>query len=275
MTREFTAQGSPVEVLEAIDARTREAAAAGRLQTRWGCTMALCVVLAFISPIGIKEVGVAGWALLALALAIVTWGIVMQVRLAKRRFDDRKLGLASRVLAVLAEDLPRKSKCGVTVRDPGLALEGEPERDTTGFYPVKTEKWRGEWLELRGKLVDGSAFSFVIESTQWKKMKYKKGSWRVKRTRWLEELCIALQPDAEAHPTPGDIAGLAGTSTAEGMLVSRAVPPTPPTGKLTVAAEKSALLVPEDVLGLFAHVYSRLTAAGPQAGPEVAPNAPA
>jgi len=200
-----------------------------------------------------------------MALAALIHCIVMYSREARLNFEDRKITSAAAFMAVLAQDVPRKGKCQITVTDGNLRLV---DRRKTGniLVPRRVDTLQGNWLDVRTDLADGNDLVVTVERTEHRKFKYKKGSWRSRGTRIAEEIHVKVRLNPVAYPNHAalDPTGMMTAPTGADLTVRRAriLPGPRPTLAVDLVANGNAQ--PELLLSAVSLAYQLLAPARPQ-----------
>jgi len=273
MALDLAAQGTVPELIDHLAQTVAQDAVAERAKKRsgWGIFLSLLVGIAGLAALPRPANFVIG----ALALAGFVACIARYSRQSRADYEDRKLEVATRLLQVLGQDIPRKETCNLLVRD-------------GSFQPIDRQDMGGRrkeadaltWLELKAELHDGTSLGVAIEQTERRLLKLKPGKgWRQKRCAVQETITLKLRLDAEHYPTVPDFAALLGTQTEGGLTVSRVRMPSAESPAIAIEAEGPIGALPaqmyragntgfhtgpdprlsaEHVLGLMAHVWTQL-----------------
>ncbi|HQK94451.1 MAG TPA: hypothetical protein PLD23_13145 [Armatimonadota bacterium] len=273
MALDLTAEGTVTELVDHLAQVEAGDAMAERAKKRSGWGIFLCIL-----------VGIAGLAVLpqpanlvvgALALAGFVACIVWYLRQSRVDYEDRKLDVARQLLQVLGQDIPRKAKCHLVIRDGAFT---PLEREELGGRRKEADTQR--WLELRGGLHDGTAFGIAIDQTERRLLKLKPGKgWRQKRCAVQETVTLKLRLDAGCYPAAPSLGALVGSQVEGGLTVSRVRMPSAESPALSIEAEgpigalaaqvyragntgfhqgPDPRLSAAHVLGLMAHVWTHL-----------------
>lgn len=273
MALDLAAEGTVTELVDHLARVASADTVAERAKKRSGWGIFLCIL-----------VGIAGLAALpqplnfvvgALALAGFVACTVRYSRQSRADYEDRKLEVARQLLQVLGQDIPRKAKCHLLIRD-------------GAFSPLEREDLGGRrkeadiltWLELKGGLYDGTAFCVLVEQTERRLLKLKPGKgWRQKRCAVQEAITLKLRLDAERYPAVPDLGALLGSQVEGGLTISRVRMPSAESPALAIEAEWPIGALPAHmyrsgntgfhtgpdprlsaahVLGLMAHVWTQL-----------------
>lgn len=139
-----------------------------------------------------------GFALLAGAALSCLYATVLNLMHKRHDMDDQKLGILTEVLKFLEVDLPAKSKLAarLALLEPRYCLQ----RSFAGFQQ-HIEAFDDPWLDLQGRLADGTAFRVKASSVGKKKIKIKrKGRIRVSGPRHKSRVDLAIQPAPGRYP---------------------------------------------------------------------------
>ncbi|MCA9790898.1 MAG: hypothetical protein KC910_03855 [Candidatus Eremiobacteraeota bacterium] len=135
----------------------------------------------------------------AVLIAALIGGFRIYKKASEYDLDDQRLALVQAVLRHLALDLPPSKELELVV--------DFRQADTTPFLQTgdtNTGSFCQPWLQLRGRFLDGTAFSIGIEQLVKKKTKYKRKGNRIKR-KVGERLIIDLKTSPSAYPDLANI----------------------------------------------------------------------
>jgi hypothetical protein len=256
MAKQLVAEGRVPDIdLEIRKWLERDREAEGK-KKRWGCGIGLCglgmggsiFVIAALPPLGV--------ALLVLFLVGLIASIAVVVKEGKFDFENRKIEIARKILAVMAQDVPRREKCTLTIDETPLPRVDQRQK---GYKRIDIH--RGTWLDIKGTLHDGNEFRIQIERTEQRRFKNKPGKgWRSKGVLVEEEVIIKLDLSPEHYPNTQQIRDFTGAAAPCGVRVTRVnldASSSPP--KLVARAEaRGALPGPDPVLELMTVVYENL-----------------
>ena len=155
----------------------REDKEAERQAKKYGILGIVCLVGAFLSAFtGLLPLVAAG------AVGAVVF-FVLRSSHKSHDLEDRKIDVPTKVLSVLRADLPKDAPVELTVDFRDYRKGGQLLSEDRGFFkPVSVYRYDHEWLEVKAKLVDGTAVSLraaeQVTRKEKRKRKYTKVSER-------------------------------------------------------------------------------------------------
>jgi hypothetical protein len=174
-----------------------------KLQTRWGCGGALCLVAGvptLFTPV------------FPLGIALIIFGIVSLFVYGyhrKRNLEDRRYETVANLLHLLGRDIGKDTplQARVDLRKP---TEKSKLRSTGTIGIWKVKYYTDPWLHLHGRLLDGTSFScqmtdLVQVRSAWKRGSSGKSKLKTKEKKWLRTT-VRLRVKPKAFPGLKEVA---------------------------------------------------------------------
>ena len=164
------------------------------------------IFLLFAFPIVMEAESISSVALPIGVACLLVWSIWFYKKNDKFDIEDDKLALLSELLPLLEVDTKETQALKVNVDFRPASHEtpefvAEEKVVGSSFYgQVKAYKIRQKWLELQGRLVDGTAYKLEIERLNKSKVKPKKKSRTKTKSRLQERLIVSLRPSPSRYP---------------------------------------------------------------------------
>jgi hypothetical protein len=213
-------QGTAPDVLSMLDVAIASDQQGDRVRNRWGtagCSTGCVGVLGIgFSVMMLGEIGRTGFGIMAVGAVLVVFAIyagVQHSKLEAKDLDNDRLALARELVQRLSPDLSDKKPVELTLRHgdsfqwgalphpPPIKGTPDPGREDT-------------WLELKGRLTDGSIFQLTVTENVKRKTKAKRKYTKIK-DRSTCDLSLVLRVPEGLYPSVEQLESLSGTPLAK------------------------------------------------------------
>lgn len=147
-----------------------------------------------------------GWGITVLFLCMTAWGAWFYNKNSKFDIEDDKLELVTRLIPLLQTDTKENQALSVKIDFRPASYETAEfvlEEKALGgsvYGEIKSYKISQKWLELQGRLVDGTAYKLELERLGKSKVKPKKKGRRKVKSRLQERITVSLRPSVARYP---------------------------------------------------------------------------